>query len=115
MLLETEEWDISLKSCEDIRSLYDEIVLAGIESCNKPDGEIFRKNTACVVSATQQEKHIGIIPEARIVEYMSKTLEILNSDQLPLLIRVAIAHYLIGYIHPFYDGNVTKRYQQKAA
>lgn len=105
MLLETEEWDISLKSCEDIRSLYDEIVLAEIESCNKPDGEIFRKDTACVVSATQQEKHIGIIPEARIVEYMSKTLEILNSDQLPLLIRVAIAHYLIGYIHPFYDGN----------
>lgn len=36
---------------------------------------------------------------------MSKVIEILNSEQLPLLVRIAVVHYLIGYIHPFYDGN----------
>lgn len=36
---------------------------------------------------------------------MSKAIEILNSEQLPLLVRIAVVHYLIGYIHPFYDGN----------
>ncbi|MCB6992692.1 Fic family protein [bacterium 210820-DFI.6.37] len=104
-LLESDEDNIPLSSCKDIRLLYDEIVLPEIDDCNKPDGEIFRKDSACVVSATQQEKHKGIIPEAKIVEYMSKVIEILNSDQFPLLIRIAAAHYLIGYIHPFYDGN----------
>lgn len=39
------------------------------------------------------------------MEYMSKAIEILNSEQLPLLVRIAVVHYLIGYIHPFYDGN----------
>lgn len=104
-LLESDEGNIPLSSCKDIRLLYDEIVLPEIDDCNKPDGEIFRKDSACVVSATQQEKHKGIIPEAKIVEYMSKVIEILNSDQFPLLIRIAVVHYLIGYIHPFYDGN----------
>ncbi len=105
MLLKTGAWGISLKSCEDIRALYDEIVLPEIEDSSKPDGEIFRKDTACVISAAQQEKHKGIMPEARIAAYMSKTLELLNNPEFPLLIRVAIVHYLIGYIHPYYDGN----------
>lgn len=105
MLLKTDSQDIALNSCEDIRALYDEIVLAEIDSKNKPDGQIFRKDIASVISATQQEKHKGIVPEARIVEYMSKTLELLNNSEFPLLIRIAIVHYLIGYIHPFYDGN----------
>lgn len=104
-LLESDAGDIPLNSCKDIRNLYDEIVLPEIDDCNKPDGEIFRKGSACVISATQQEKHKGVVPEAKIVEYMSKAIEILNSEQLPLLVRIAVVHYLIGYIHSFYDGN----------
>lgn len=104
-LLESDTDDIPLNSCKDIRLLYDEIVLPEIDDCNKPDGEIFRKGNACVISATQQEKHKGIVPEAKIVEYISKAVEILNDEQYPLLIRIAVVHYLIGYIHPFYDGN----------
>lgn len=115
MLLDTDSWEISLNTCEDIRNLYNDIVLDEIEKNNEPDGEIFRKDVACVISATQKEKHKGVFPETKIIECMSKTLEILNLDKIPLLVRVAIVHYLIGYIHPFYDGNVTRRYQQKAA
>lgn len=31
------------------------------------------------------------------------------------MVRVAVFHYLFGYIHPFYDGTVAQRHQQKAA
>lgn len=115
MLLDTDSWEISLNTCEDIRNLYNDIVLDEIGEHDKPDGEIFRKDAACVISATQREKHRGIVPESKIIEYMTKTLEIFDFDHIPLLARVAVVHYLIGYIHPFYDGNVTQRHQQKAA
>lgn len=105
MLLDTDLWEISLNTCEDIRNLYNDIVLDEIGEHDKPDGEIFRKDAACVISVTQREKHRGIVPESKIIEYMTKTLEIFDFDHIPLLAQVAVVHYLIGYIHPFYDGN----------
>ena len=36
---------------------------------------------------------------------MEKALKILNDETLGTVIRTAVGHYLIGYIHPFYDGN----------
>ena len=36
---------------------------------------------------------------------MTKSLEFLNCDDVNILFRIAIFHYIFGYIHPFYDGN----------
>ncbi len=36
---------------------------------------------------------------------METALEILHSDEYPLLVRLGLFHYLFAYIHPFYDGN----------
>lgn len=108
MLLLKEPPEIDLKTCAGIRQLYDDIVLNEVIAAsreNEPDGELFRKDAAEVVSGTQKVKHVGLYPETKVIEAMNQALSILNSTEVPLLIRTAIFHYLFGYIHPFYDSN----------
>lgn len=106
MLLE--DSDLDLSSCKAIRSLYDELTLTDIINENPqhaPDGDIFRKEKVYVYNKHQKVLHTGLTPESEIIESMSQALDILNSDNYNFLIRIAVFHYLFGYIHPFYDGN----------
>lgn len=100
--------DIRLNGSEDVRVLYDKLVLKEVVEAdpdNAPDGKIFRTDSVTVLSPSQKEIHVGLIPESKIIEYMQKSLKILNNDEIDILIRTAVFHYLFGYIHPFYDGN----------
>lgn len=99
---------LQFSSCDDIRQLYNELVFEEIKKDNPenlPDGKIFRKESTSVVTATQKEIHRGVYPESKIIECMEKALKILNDNSLQTIFRIAIFHYLFGYIHPFYDGN----------
>ncbi|MDO4732210.1 MAG: Fic family protein [Bacillota bacterium] len=107
-VLLSQKESIPLESCQDVRRLYDELLWTEIEyedPKDLPDGEIFRKESVSVSSEVQKEIHRGLYPEAAIREAMKKALFILNDERIEILFRIAIFHYLFGYIHPFYNGN----------
>ncbi len=100
--------NILIEKCQDIRDIYDEVFLEEVlheNPTNKPDGEIFRKEVVTVHSETDKVIHTGLTPESKIIESMTNALDFLNDDSVEGLFRICIFHYLIEYIHPFYDGN----------
>ena len=100
--------DLPLATCQDIRKIYDDLVLKEVvedDPKDMPDGRIFRKDSVDVVTSTQKVIHQGLYPEEKIIDAMSKSLNYLRDDSVELLYRVCVFHYLLGYIHPFYNGN----------
>lgn len=99
---------LALETCQDIRSIYDEVFLEEVvaeDPGNAPDGKIFRKDQTTIRSATDRVIHEGLMPETRIITSMEKALAFLNDASVESLYRICIFHYMMEYIHPFYDGN----------
>lgn len=102
------EDEIPFVTCQDIRAIYDEVFLDEViaeDPQNAPDGKIFRKGPTSVHSPTDKVIHKGLYPENKIISAMEKALAFLNDDSIDQLYRICVFHYLIEYIHPFYDGN----------
>lgn len=100
--------DIALRTCADVRDVYDDLVLAEVrisDPHNVPDGTYFRTKMVHVINEAGIPTHDGIEPEARIIEEMDQALDVLNDESREPLLRIALFHFLFGYIHPFYDGN----------
>ncbi len=99
---------VQLAGCKDIRDIYDELVLKEVveeNPENAPDGKLFRKGSTTIYSATDKPIHNGAMPEKKIVELLDKALTFLNDESVEMLYRICLFHYMIEYIHPFYDGN----------
>lgn len=99
--------DIPFSTCEDLRKFYDDFAADEVihdDPRNTPDGEYFRKNSVSVNDG-MKTIHVGLYPEEEIISTMTKALNILNNESIPLFIRVSLFHYIFGFIHPFYDGN----------
>lgn len=99
---------VNLNTSQDVRTLFDEILSDEVsreDPDDLPDGNIFRKNSVSIIGETQKTIHIGVMPEEKIIAYMDTALLFLNDNKVPLFTRIAVFHYLFGYIHPFYNGN----------
>lgn len=104
-LLSNEHAMLDIDSPENIRQIYDDLILPEItKQDEKPDGKLFRTSAVNVISSTGKVKHTGIYGEENIYTTLTQALAILNK-QPTSLIDIAIFHYLFGYIHPFYEGN----------
>lgn len=100
--------DIDLNNCNDIRYIFDELVLNEVsaeDSQNIPDGEIFRKDSVYIQNKTGKTIHTGINPESKIIETLTNCLDMLKNENYNKLVSIAVFHYMFGYVHPFYDGN----------
>lgn len=97
-----------LTTCGEVRKLYDEFVEREViaeKASDALDGQIFRKSPVYVLNHRRETIHEGVYPESAIIDSMERALMILNDPDIDCMIRVAVFHYLFGYIHPFYNGN----------
>lgn len=102
------EENIDIITCNDVRNIYNDLLWEEIsedDKLNLPDGVYFRKEGVDVLSPLKKVIHKGVMPEEKINLMMTQALNILNDRDIIPILRVAIFHYLFGYIHPFYDGN----------
>ena len=100
--------DIPFFTCQDIRDFYDDFAHEEVikeDPKNKLDGKIFRHDSVDVASATGKTLHRGLYPESALINALTQALSILHDENMPLLVRASVFHYLFAYIHPFYDGN----------
>lgn len=97
-----------LEACQDVRSLYDELVLDEVvaeDPKHRPDGKWFRKDLTEIKNGVGRVIHRGLYPEEAIIASMEKALAFLRDASVEGLYRICLFHYLLEYIHPFYDGN----------
>jgi len=96
--------DLNVELPEDIRRLYDVVLLPDLETSLAPDGKIFRREGVSVVTATGKEIHRGIMPEDALIAFITAAIQYVNSVEYSL-VGISAFHYLFGHAHPFYDGN----------
>ncbi len=93
------------QTLQDIRKIYDSIMQGELEASNIPDGEIFRSGKVSIRDGANNVVHDGDATEAEIQDHLTQMLSLMNSSEVPTLIKACMCHYAFESVHPFYDGN----------
>ena len=93
------------QTLQDIRKIYNSIMQGELESKDIPDGEIFRSGKVSIRDGANNVVHDGDATEAEIQDHLSQMLSLMNSAEVPTLIKACMCHYAFESVHPFYDGN----------
>lgn len=99
-----EDFDNIIDSVDQIRAIYDKLLIEDINKEDLPDGELFR-NGSVTIKKGEKTIHTGDPNEKIIKENLTKLINFMNNTEIPYIIKALITHYYFEYIHPFYDGN----------
>ena len=105
-LADSNEYDTSIpQTLQDIRKIYNSIMHGELEAKDIPDGEIFRSGKVSIRDGANNVVHDGDATEAEIQDHLTQMLSLMNSSEVPTLIKACMCHYAFESVHPFYDGN----------
>ncbi|WP_283679615.1 Fic family protein [Lentilactobacillus sp. Marseille-Q4993] len=93
-----------IKSLNDIRKVYDELLKGEIAKDKLPDGKTFRNRLVYIGNETNKV-HTPPVNENEIQEKLVSLISFMNDHIVMDILKAVVTHFMFENIHPFYDGN----------
>ncbi len=92
---------------KNIHTLYKMAIETYLQESDRLEpGALYRHDKVYVVS--QELEHTGL-PHERLAKYMKQFVDFINEEsEIDDLLKAAVIHFYIAYLHPWFDSNVTK-------
>lgn len=89
----------------EVRSLYDTLLEGHLTDDDRLDGILFRAKDVYIFDGADEKIHCPPCGEESITANVEVALAHALDPNVPALFSAIIAHFMVEYTHPFYDGN----------